>query len=95
VKYSPNGGVVRVQVGLRAGVARIDVTDQGIGIPAADIPHLFERFYRASNMDERQISGMGIGLYIVQELVALHGGTVAVESVEQQGSTFTICLPII
>jgi signal transduction histidine kinase len=94
VKYSPNGGTIKVRVARQGSMACIDVIDQGIGIPAEDIPHLFERFYRASNMDEQQISGMGIGLYVVQELVNLHGGSVAVESTPRQGSTFTVCLPI-
>jgi signal transduction histidine kinase len=94
VKYSPNGGPVKVRVSQRGSMVCIDVTDLGIGIPAEDIPHLFERFYRASNTDDQHMSGMGIGLYIVQELVSLHGGSVAVESTERQGSTFTVRLPI-
>jgi signal transduction histidine kinase len=92
VKYSPDGGAIQVRVGQRDNLACIEVIDQGIGIPAEDIPHLFERFYRAGNMGH--ISGMGIGLYIVQELVNLHGGSVAVVSTQSQGSTFTVCLPI-
>jgi signal transduction histidine kinase len=94
MKYSPNGGTVQVRVAQRGNTACIEVTDQGIGIPTEDIPHLFERFYRASNTDEQQISGMGIGLYIVHELVNLHGGSVAVESTQGQGSTFTVSLPV-
>jgi two-component system sensor histidine kinase BaeS len=65
-----------------------------MGIPAEDIPHLFERFYRASNIDEGRITGMGIGLYIVKEIVTLHGGSVEVESALGKGSTFTVCLPL-
>ena len=70
------------------------VRDEGIGTPPAAIPQLFHRFYRASNVDAQHISGMGIGLYVVKEIVALHGGTVAVESLEQQGSTFIVMLPL-
>ena len=81
MKYSFQGGVVQVQVARRDNRAWIMVTDQGMGIPAEDISHLFERFYRASNVDEEQITGMGIGLYIVKEIVTLHGGSVEVESV--------------
>jgi signal transduction histidine kinase len=92
VKYSPDGGAIQVRVAQRGNLACIEVIDQGIGIPAEDIPHLFERFYRAGNMGH--ISGMGIGLYIVHELVNLHGGSVAVASAQSQGSTFTVCLPI-
>jgi signal transduction histidine kinase len=94
VKYSPDGGTLRVRVAQRGDQACIEVIDQGIGIPAEDIPHLFKRFYRAGNMDEQHISGMGIGLYIVHELVHLHGGSVTVASTLKQGSTFTVCLPI-
>jgi len=94
VKYSPDGGRIQVHVEQQGAMARITVTDQGMGIPAKDIPQLFERFYRASNIDEQHISGMGIGLYIVKEIVMLHGGSVAVESNEGQGSTFTLQLPL-
>jgi signal transduction histidine kinase len=93
VKYSLTGGPVRVQIEQRGSTARIVVTDRGIGIPAEDIPHLFERFYRAGNSDEQHMGGMGIGLYIVKEIVSLHGGSVAVESVQGSGSRFTVCLP--
>jgi signal transduction histidine kinase len=71
------------------------VSDQGIGIPAAALSQLFRRFYRAPNADSQHISGMGIGLYVVKEIVELHGGTVEVASQEHQGSTFTICLPLL
>jgi signal transduction histidine kinase len=94
VKYSPEGGTVAVRVARHGSSACVSVADQGIGIPPAAIPQLFQRFYRASNVDDRKISGMGIGLYVVKEIVELHGGTVAVESEEGRGSTFTVCLPL-
>ena len=59
------------------------------------MPQLFRRFYRAPNADPRHISGMGIGLYVVKEIVELHGGTMQVESQEGVGSTFKICLPLL
>jgi signal transduction histidine kinase len=93
VKYSLTGGLVRVRVEQRGTIACIAVIDQGMGIPAEDIPHLFERFYRASNTDEQHVSGMGIGLYIVKEIVSLHNGNVEVESTVGSGSSFTVCLP--
>jgi PAS domain S-box-containing protein len=93
VKYSPAGGVIELRLGAAGGTASISVSDQGLGIPPAALPHLFKRFYRASNVDPRQISGMGIGLYVVKEIVELHGGSVSVESREGQGSTFTVMLP--
>ena len=58
------------------------------------LPHLFQRFYRATNVDARQISGLGIGLYVVREIVQLHGGDVRAASVEGEGSTFTVALPL-
>ena len=95
IKYSPAGGIVRVQVERHAATVRIAVSDQGVGIPQADLPRLFQRFYRASNVDERQISGLGVGLYVVKELVMLHGGSVDVVSEEGRGSTFIITLPLL
>jgi signal transduction histidine kinase len=94
VKYSPAGGIVAVRVEQREASVCAIVEDQGIGIPASSVPQLFTRFYRADNVNPQNISGMGIGLFVVKEIMTLHGGTVAVASQEGQGSTFTICLPI-
>jgi signal transduction histidine kinase len=94
VKYSPAGGSIMVRVEQRGSRACVAVRDQGIGIPAASLPRLFTRFYRAENVDPLNISGMGIGLFVVREIVSLHGGTIEVDSQEQQGSTFTVCLPL-
>jgi signal transduction histidine kinase len=93
VKYSPSGGAITVQVQAQNGQASVSIADQGIGIPQESIPHLFQRFYRAANADAQHISGMGVGLYVVKEIVALHGGSVDVSSTEGVGTTFTICLP--
>lgn len=95
IKYSPNGGTVIVQAARHAEQARISVTDQGVGIPQTAIPHLFQRFYRATNVTEHHIQGIGIGLYVVYELVALHGGTITVESTENEGSVFSVSLPLL
>src|SRR5690606_38370156 len=94
LKYSPAGGAVRVTVEQRDGLARVSVADEGIGIPADALPNLFQRFFRAGNAESQTIGGMGLGLYVVKEIVSLHGGTVAVESSEGRGSTFSICLPL-
>lgn len=94
VKYSPNGGDVVIELDTSGQTARISVRDQGIGVPHAAIPHLFTRFYRAENANPKHISGMGIGLYVVREIVQLHGGVVHVKSEEGQGSEFTVELPI-
>jgi signal transduction histidine kinase len=65
-----------------------------MGIPRDALPKLFQRFYRAENAEQQHISGMGIGLYVVKEIVTMHGGTVAVESTEGVGSTFKVRLPL-
>lgn len=93
IKYSPGGGTVSVCAEHRDSQVVVAVRDEGIGIPASALPFIFEHFYRADNADRRNIDGMGIGLYVVQEVVALHGGRVEVRSAEGAGSTFTICLP--
>jgi PAS domain S-box-containing protein len=79
------------QVGERA---ELTVRDTGVGIPAAEMPRLFERFHRIEVSRSRTHEGTGIGLALVQELVRLHGGTVAVESIEGRGSTFTVSIPL-
>jgi len=72
----------------------VSVADDGIGIPEADQERLFERFYRVSNANRLHAGGMGIGLYVVREIVTLHGGEVRLVSKENEGSTFTVCLPL-
>jgi PAS domain S-box-containing protein len=95
IKYSPGGGTVAVLVSRQDTTAYVRVSDQGIGIPDSALPQLFRRFYRAPNADSQHISGMGIGLYVVREIIELHGGTVDVVSQERQGSTFIISLPLL
>lgn len=92
IKYSPAGGDVGVWLERTDAWALLTVSDQGIGIPIEALPLLFRRFYRAPNA--RQISGLGIGLHLIHEIVALHGGTIDVASCEGQGSTFTVRLPL-
>jgi signal transduction histidine kinase len=94
VKYSPDESEVHVGVAERDGEAFIDVTDQGIGIPASDLPQIFERFHRASNVDDRRFAGMGLGLFICKGIVEQHGGRIWVESRVGSGSTFHVVLPI-
>lgn len=91
VKYSPEGGRVLVRGWCEDGHARIAVTDEGVGIPAAELPRLFQRFFRART--STGIAGTGLGLHFVARLMRMHGGAVAVESVEGKGSTFTLTLP--
>ncbi|HET9222056.1 MAG TPA: hybrid sensor histidine kinase/response regulator [Roseiflexaceae bacterium] len=93
VKYSPSGGMITVRTEAQNSHACVSVSDQGIGIPQSSLGHLFERFYRAENAEAQHISGMGVGLYLVKEIVGLHGGAIEVSSTEGAGSTFTIRLP--
>jgi len=93
LKYSPAGGAVAVSLQGDGDAVRLLVRDEGIGIPAAALSQLFQRFFRARNAEAQRIDGMGVGLYVVREIVTLHGGAVAVESVEGAGSTFVVTLP--
>ena len=85
-----------ITVRLRAPGDRVElaIEDTGTGIPAAELPHVFERFHRVSGGKSRTHEGTGIGLALVQELVKLHGGTVRVESTEGRGTTFTVAIPL-
>ena len=93
VKFTPRGGSVRVAVEATEDGARIDVTDTGVGIDHAELPHIFERFYRGSRANEARGSGSGLGLAIVRSIVDMHGGAVSVESGPAAGSRFTVHLP--
>ncbi len=95
VKYSPHGGPVTVTLSRDNNAAVIAVADRGIGIPKDAQEKLFTRFYRAANAESNHINGLGVGLYVVREIVRLHGGEVSVESVEGAGSTFTIRIPLL
>jgi PAS domain S-box-containing protein len=94
VKYSREGQSITVRVERCGETACVAVEDQGMGIPQAAISHLFDRFYRAPNAESQSVGGLGIGLYVVKEIVTYHDGTIAVASQEGQGSTFTITLPL-
>ena len=87
-------GSIGVSLAAEDGRAVVRVTDTGIGVPADEMPRLFERFHRIENARSRSNEGSGIGLALVQELVGLHGGTVTAESTEGAGTSFTISLPL-
>jgi PAS domain S-box-containing protein len=91
IKYSPAGGDVRFEVRKEQDDTVFKVRDRGIGIPPGEVDHLFESFHRASNVGD--IQGTGLGLAIVKNAVDMHGGTIAVESVLGEGTTFTVRLP--
>lgn len=95
LKYSAKDSPVQVMITQQHDHLHVVIIDQGIGVPQTSVPHLFDRFYRATNVQDGVISGMGIGLYVVKEIVELHGGKVWVDSIEGQGSTFTVRLPLL
>jgi PAS domain S-box-containing protein len=86
-------GEIRVSLRSYTDRVELDVRDTGIGIPESYLPHLFERFHRVPGARGRTYEGSGIGLSLVQELARLHGGTIAVTSLEGQGSCFTVSIP--
>lgn len=93
VKYSPAGGDVLVEVSREAGWAVLSVADHGLGVPAADLPHIFERYRRARNVGGR-IAGSGLGLAGARDIIEQHGGTITLQSEEGRGSTFVVRLPM-
>ena len=93
VKYSPENSQVTVRVLKEDKGCRIEVEDQGIGIDEKDIPHIFERFYRADKTRSRQTAGTGLGLSIAMEIAERHGGGIEVKSTPGKGSLFVVRLP--
>lgn len=94
INYSPQGTKVSVSTSTENGILSIGVSDQGIGIPEAEVERIFERFYRVDPARSRETGGTGLGLSIVKHIVTKHGGEISVWSSENVGSTFTIRLPI-
>ncbi len=92
--YTPAGGVITVSATRQGQEVWLSVSDTGAGIHAADLPYVFERFYRADPSRAQDNGGSGLGLAIVRSLVAVHGGRVWAASREGQGSTFTVALPL-
>ncbi len=93
VKFTGRDGSVGVVVAPTEIGGRIEVTDTGVGIDPAELPHIFERFYRGSRANEARGSGSGLGLAIVRSIVDMHGGTIVVESRIGEGSRFIVELP--
>jgi len=96
VKYSPRGGRVAVAAGLaldRPGMVELSVEDDGVGIPASDLPRIFDRYVRVPNRETTAVRGLGLGLCMVQALVEAHGGSIEVESLPGKGSRFRLLLP--
>jgi len=93
VKYTKEGGLVRVSVRGESGSSLVEVADDGIGISAEDLPRIFERFYRVDRSRSRDMGGTGLGLSIVKHIVQAHHGTIEVESAPGKGSTFRLKFP--
>ena len=91
IKFTPPGGTITVSASSENNNIRVSVTDTGVGIPADDLPRIFERFYKADRA--RSGGGTGLGLAIVKHIIEAHGGKVWAQSVEGKGATFTFTLP--
>ncbi len=95
IRYTPAGGRVRVSFGRDGNVAKLTVEDNGIGIPAENVPRIFDRFYRVDSARAAKDGGTGLGLAITKAIVEAHGGSVGCASVEGRGTTFEVRLPIV
>jgi heavy metal sensor kinase len=96
IKYTPANGTVRVMAGPAdtSGWARLVIEDTGVGIPAENLPHIFDRFYRVRNAQTNVVPGLGLGLSFVAWIVEVHGGRIEVASTPGEGSRFTVLLPL-
>lgn len=91
-RYTNPGGLVRISAGFSENLIQVNIVDTGVGISPTHLPHIFERFYRVDKSRSRASGGSGLGLAIVKAVIERHGGTVAVDSSEDDGSTFTVIL---
>jgi signal transduction histidine kinase len=95
VKYTPDGGRVLVSTEIVGGFVNINVQDTGIGISEADLPHIFDRFFRVKGKATRHISGSGLGLALVKQVVEAHQGYIDVQSTPEVGTTFILSFPLV
>ena len=95
IRYTPSGGTVSSLLVRKNGSALVSISDTGMGIPAEDLPFIFDRFYRVDKARSRTDGGMGLGLAIASSIAKLHGGGIEVESQVGKGSTFQITLPLL
>ena len=94
IKYTPDGGKIAVTLKRMGRDAVLEISDTGVGIPAEDLAHVFDRFYRVDKARSRDTGGTGLGLSIVQQIVRLHAGSVTVQSEKGKGTTFIVQLPV-
>lgn len=94
IKYSPEIKEITVSTFKSNGFAAVRVEDRGAGVPAADLPHIFEPFYRGKNQKTQEAGGTGLGLALVRHMVELHGGKIEVQSEPEKGSVFTLLFPL-
>ncbi|HZP24025.1 MAG TPA: HAMP domain-containing sensor histidine kinase [Terriglobales bacterium] len=94
IRYTPVGGVVRVRISSDGERARVEIADDGPGISAADLPHIFERFYRGDSSRTRETGGYGLGLAISKALIEAYGGKISAHSAPQHGTTIVVVLPL-
>ena len=93
LKYTPSGGMVMLKLEVKSRRILITIKDTGVGIPEADLTHIFDRFYRVDKARTRQTGGFGLGLAIAQQIIQAHNGEITVESEVGKGTAFQICLP--
>jgi two-component system, OmpR family, sensor kinase len=94
IRYTPEGGGVKVALSVANDTVMAQVTDTGCGIPPEDLPHIFDRYYRVGHAQQERSTGAGLGLAITKRILELHGSTVEVKSVVSQGTTFSFHLPV-
>jgi heavy metal sensor kinase len=94
IKYTPQGGALEIALRREGEMARVDVSDTGIGIPVEAQPFIFDRFYRVDKARNRMDGGSGLGLSIVRSIAEAHGGQISVQSTPGSGSTFSVLLPL-
>lgn len=94
IKYTPDRGTVYISLHREQRFAKITINDSGVGIPAAELPKIYDRFYRVDKARTRELGGSGLGLSIAKWIVDIHGGTISVESEVNVGTTFTVSLPL-
>lgn len=94
IKYTPDHGTVEISLLREQRFANVKIKDSGVGIPAAELPKIYDRFYRVDKARTRELGGSGLGLSIAKWIVDIHGGTISVESEVNIGTTFTVSLPL-